>query len=200
MKSLLLATRNKDKKHELEELLGPFSIEVRSLLDVADCPEIVEDGQSFEENAVKKARLIALHTGLTCLADDSGLEVKALGGRPGIYSARFAGEKCDDEANNRKLLDMMADLPEEQRGARFVCVVAISGPDGEVQTARGVCRGRIALAAAGKGGFGYDPLFIPSGYDRTFAQLTADEKNRISHRAQAVQKARQLIMAEQQAD
>lgn len=200
MKKLLLATRNKHKKRELEELLAPFNIEVKSLLDIPDFPEIDEDGSSFEENAIKKARLTAMHTGLTCLADDSGLEVEALGGQPGIYSARFAGEQGDDKANNRKLLGMMADLPAAQRQARFVCVVAISNPDGEVQTVRGVCPGHIAFTAAGEEGFGYDPLFIPSGYTRTFAQLQTEEKNRISHRALALKKARCLIVDTQQVD
>lgn len=200
MKKLLLATRNQHKKRELEELLAPFNIEVKSLLDIPDFPEIDEDGSSFEENAIKKARLTARHSGLTCLADDSGLEVEALGGQPGIYSARFAGEQGDDEANNQKLLSMMADLPAAERKARFVCVVAISDPDGEVQTVRGECTGSIAFKAEGTEGFGYDPLFIPSGYTRTFAQLKAEEKNHISHRARALKKAQRLIVSEQPAD
>lgn len=195
-----MATHNVNKKRELEELLEPFKIKVKSPADMPNLPEIIEDGQSFAENAIKKVRLAAAHTGLTCLADDSGLQVKELGGQPGIYSARFAGDDCNDEANNRKLLDMMAGLPAWQRQARFVCVVAICDPNGEVQTVKGVCPGHIALAAAGDQGFGYDPLFIPCGYTKTFAQLSAEEKNRISHRALALKKAAGLIIAQKQAD
>ncbi|MGI6469128.1 MAG: XTP/dITP diphosphatase [Syntrophomonadaceae bacterium] len=191
--TLLLATRNRHKQRELEELLSPLGIKVISLADIPDCPEIEEDGQSFEENAIKKARLTALHTGLTTLADDSGLEVEALGGQPGVYSARFAGEPGDDEANNRKLLRLMKDVPAEQRRARFVCVVAVSDPNGETRTVCGVCEGRIAFGPRGTGGFGYDPLFIPAGYTQSFAELSAEEKNRISHRARALQRLPELF-------
>mgnify|MGYP001019374294 CR=1 FL=1 len=193
--TLLLATRNQHKQRELEELLNPLGIKVKSLADIPDCPEIEEDGQSFEENAIKKARLTAIYTGMTTLADDSGLEVEALGGQPGVYSARFAGEPGNDEANNRKLLRLMQDIPADQRQARFVCVVAISDPDGTTRTVSGVCEGQIAFEPRGTGGFGYDPLFIPTGYTRSFAELTAEEKNRISHRAKALQKLPRLFPA-----
>ncbi len=193
MSLLLLATRNRHKQRELQELLGPHQIKIKSLLDFPDLPEIIEDGHSFEENAQKKARLTALLLKVNCLADDSGLEVEALGGQPGIHSARFAALPSD-EANNRKLLAMMKEVPPDKRQARFVCVMAISTPAGEVKMVRGECSGTIAFGPRGDKGFGYDPLFIPDGYTQTFAELKPAEKNRISHRAQALQKARALII------
>lgn len=195
-KILILATRNQHKQRELEELLAPLGFEVKSLADFPDFPEVEEDGRSFEENAAKKARITAMYTGLTSLADDSGLEVAALGGQPGIYSARFAGEQGNDEANNRKLLGLMKEFPARQRQARFVCVVAVSDPDGETQTVMGVCDGQIAFEPEGAAGFGYDPLFIPAGYTRTFAELSAEEKNLISHRAQALKKLPGLLASQ----
>lgn len=192
-KTLILATRNPHKQRELTEMLAPLGIEVKSLLDCPDCPEVEEDGQTFTANAIKKACITAKYSGLTSLADDSGLEVKALRGQPGIYSARFAGEPGDDEANNRKLLDLMKDVPTALRQARFVCEIAICHPDGQVRTVRGVCNGMIASEPRGTEGFGYDPLFLPEGYERTFAQLSASEKNLISHRAQALKELQQLI-------
>ena len=190
---LLLASRNRHKIEELEQMLAHLNIEVISLDDVADMPAIEEDGKTFSENASKKARLTAMHTGFTCLADDSGLVVDALGGQPGVYSARFAGEDADDRKNNRKLMQMLQGFDSERRQARFICVIAISDPQGNICTVEGKCEGRIDYEERGTGGFGYDPLFIPEGYSQTFAELSREEKNRISHRGQALLKARTLL-------
>jgi len=190
---LLLATHNQNKKSELKQLLKDMNIDILTRDEIEELPEIVEDGQSFAENAVKKARQSALLSFYTCLADDSGLVVDALDGRPGVYSARFAGEEADDGKNNEKLLQMMQEIPDEQRTARFICVIAISSPAGEVQTVKGICEGRIARKPSGDGGFGYDSLFIPEGYDQSFAELSAEIKNSISHRGRALQKCQPLI-------
>jgi XTP/dITP diphosphohydrolase len=150
-------------------------------------PEVVEDGETFEANAIKKAAETCRFTGLWTLADDSGLEVTALGLAPGVLSARYAGEPVSYEANNRKLLRELEGAPD--RSARFRCVIALAAPDGMCGTVEGVCRGRIAETAAGAGGFGYDPLFIPDGETRTFSQMPAMEKNLVSHRGRALQAA-----------
>lgn len=193
MVKLLLASRNQHKIEELQQMLAGLNIEVISLDDVPDMPVIEEDGKTFSENASKKARLTAMHTGLLCLADDSGLVVDALGGQPGVYSARFAGEDANDQKNNHKLLQKLQGFDGEKRRARFVCVIAISDPQGKVQTVEGTCEGQINYGERGTGGFGYDPLFIPEGYSQTFAELPREEKNQISHRGQALLKARTLL-------
>lgn len=194
-RNLLLATRNQHKKMELQSMLAGMNIEVKTLEEFPDMLDVQEDGCSFEENAAKKARATAVATGLVTLADDSGLEVDALDGQPGIYSARFAGQQGDDAANNAKLLRLMDSVQDVDRTARFVCVIALSNPEGCVQTVRGSCEGRLGRELQGEGGFGYDPLFIPEGYNKTFAQLEASEKNRISHRARALENALALIAA-----
>jgi XTP/dITP diphosphohydrolase len=183
---LLIATRNKHKKSELEAILTGWDVQVLSLDDLAGVPEIVEDGATFAENAIKKARTTADLSGYVTLADDSGLEVDALGGAPSIFSARFGGPGADDETNNRKLLYLMRDIGPDQRTARFVCAIAVAIPGSEVQTFGGVCEGHIADRGQGQGGFGYDPLFIPLGFRQSFAQLSEAEKNQISHRGQAL--------------
>jgi len=193
MNQILLATRNRHKIEELQQMLKDMNIEVLSLDDVSDVPVVEEDGDTFADNASKKARLTAIHTGYNCLADDSGLVVDALEGQPGVYSARFAGEEASDQKNNQKLLQMMSSFTGEKRRARFVCVIALSDPRGNVQTVEGLCEGHIAYAERGTGGFGYDPLFIPEGYTKTFAELAPEEKNRISHRGQALLKAKKLL-------
>ncbi len=193
MAKLLLASSNQHKIEELQQMLAGLNIEVISLDDVPDMPIIEEDGKTFSENASKKARLTAMHTGYTCLADDSGLVVDALGGQPGVYSARFAGEEADDRKNNHKLLQMLQGVEGEKRRARFICVIAISNPQGKVCTVEGKCEGWINYEERGIGGFGYDPLFIPEGCTQTFAELSREEKNRISHRGQALLKARTLL-------
>ncbi|KUG04504.1 nucleoside 5-triphosphatase rdgb (dhaptp, ditp, xtp-specific) [hydrocarbon metagenome] len=191
---ILLATRNIKKKIELQQLLEESNIKILTLDDIKDMPEVVEDGLSFAENAIKKARETAAISGYPCLADDSGLVVDALGGEPGVFSARFAGDDADDEKNNEKLLEMMQNVGPDQRTARFICVIAVSSPDGEVETVSGVCEGRIAFKPDGVGGFGYDPLFVPQGYDQTFAELSPQIKNSISHRGRALEKCKPLLM------
>lgn len=180
---LTLASGNAHKCEEFSEMLGTT---VRSLKDVPGVPDFVEDGDSFEANALIKARGLRDFTGGWSLADDSGLAVDALEGAPGIHSARFAGEHGDDAANNRLLLEKLQGIAD--RTARFVCVLALCGPAGEEWVIRGECVGRIAHAPSGEAGFGYDPLFVPDGYSQSFAELGAEVKHRISHRSVALKK------------
>lgn len=190
---LLLATHNQGKVQELEGLLTDLPVELFSLSDYPDLPNVVEDGVTFKENAVLKAETICNLTGEMVLADDSGLEVDYLDGRPGVYSARFAGEKASDAENNDLLLKLMQSVPAERRGARFTCVIALARPGQPTRTVEGHCPGRIATAPAGDKGFGYDPLFIPAGEKQTFAQLDRETKNRISHRGRALEQAREIL-------
>jgi XTP/dITP diphosphohydrolase len=189
---LLIATTNAGKLAEIEAALKELPVRILSLKDFPAAPEVVEDGATYEENALKKARTIAAFSGLPTLADDSGLEVDALGGAPGIYSARYSGDDADDARNNRKLLDELAGLPEERRGARFVCVLALSAPQGE-WLFRAECPGRIAFAPRGANGFGYDPLFLYAPLGRTFGQLDRETKSRVSHRGLALQKLKAAL-------
>jgi XTP/dITP diphosphohydrolase len=198
---LLLATRNRGKVAEFRALLGAVpGLELVGLDDVPPLPEVLEDGDSFEANAVKKALSIARDAGLPVLADDSGLEVDALGGAPGVFSARFAGPGATDADNNRKLLDLLQDVPRARRTARFRCVLALAEPAdfppgaALVRLERGVCEGRILSAPAGSHGFGYDPVFLPDGHARSMAELSAREKNRISHRALAAARMREFLL------
>jgi XTP/dITP diphosphohydrolase len=186
MMELLVATRNPGKLKEIGALLAPLGIVVRGLGDFPGLPEIVEDGLTFAENAEKKAVTMARLTGRLTLADDSGLEVAALQGAPGVYSARYAGADADDAANNRKLLVEMAGVPPAQRAAAFVCVMALCAPEGSCRTFAGRLEGEIMSEARGAEGFGYDPLFVVAGQQRTLAEIPLAEKNRISHRAQAL--------------
>ncbi len=190
--TIVFATRNAHKVKEVTEILGDLPIKILTLQEFPQIGEILETGKSFEENALIKARTAYQATGLLSMADDSGLEVDALNGAPGIYSARYAGEGHDYQANNKKLLEELRDVPPEKRTARFRCVVAIVGPDVE-STVEGVIHGRIADKPRGHKGFGYDPIFIPEGYRQTFAQLGESIKNKISHRARAFQKAAQVL-------
>lgn len=190
---VVLATRNVGKIREIAEILSPHAFEVISLREFPEIGEIIEDGSTFKENAMIKATVVAGHTGLLALADDSGLEVDALDGAPGIFSSRFAGEEKDDQANNRKLLDLLSDVPAEKRTARFKCVVAIAEPDGWAHIAEGSCEGVIIEEPRGQGGFGYDPLFYVPAYDKTFAELGPAIKNKISHRAKAMEGAVEIL-------
>lgn len=192
-KRLLLATRNQHKKRELQEMLGDLPLEILTLDEVPGIPEIAEDGTTFAENATKKARETAAWSGITCLADDSGLSVDALDGQPGVFSARFAGPDADDDKNNVKLLSLMEEVSDDKRTAAFICAIAIADTRGNIAVVEGSCPGRIIRDKAGTGGFGYDPLFIPDGYNKTFAQLNPEEKNRISHRGRALVLARAVI-------
>ncbi len=189
---LLIATTNAGKLAEIQAALKELPVRILSLKDFPAAPEVVEDGATFEENAVKKARALAAFSGLPALADDSGLEVDALGGAPGIYSARYSGDDADDARNNRKLLDQLAGLSEERRGARFVCVLALSALQGE-WLFRAECPGRIAFAPRGANGFGYDPLFLYAPLGRTFGELDRETKSRVSHRGLALQKLKAAL-------
>ena len=182
---IVLATRNPDKGRELGALLGGLGICIRTLADFPSAPEVVEDGTTCEANAIKKAREIARSTGVPAVADDTGLEVDALGGRPGVYAARYAGEHATYEDNCRKLLLELAGVPRSKRTARFLTVAAIAFPSGDVHVTQGSLEGLIAEQPLGDRGFGYDPVFLVPEFNRTLAQLTAEEKNRMSHRAKA---------------
>jgi len=192
MIKIVLATRNKGKIEEIETILKDSKlkkdIEITSLLDYPDIPEIVEKGKTFAENARLKAVTVARYTGLVSVADDSGLEVDALGGAPGVLSARFAGDGATDTDNIRKLLESLKGVPDEKRGARFVCVIALATPEGLVRVVEGECRGMITDNVRGTSGFGYDPLFLVPSWGKTFAELGPRVKNKISHRAIALGK------------
>jgi XTP/dITP diphosphohydrolase len=188
---LVLATRNKGKISEIGDILVDVPLTLRSLAEWPNFEEVDESGSSYSENARIKAQAAANHVGLWCLADDSGLEVDALQGRPGVHSARYAGP---DEYPIAKLLNEMRGIAEERRTARFVCVVCVCGPNGEVMEGRGMMEGRIALERRGDGGFGYDPVFIPQGDHRHLAEISKAEKNRISHRAHALAAVRDELM------
>jgi XTP/dITP diphosphohydrolase len=190
---LVLATRNRHKQDELAALLGNLGIRIRTLDEFPEAPEVIEDGETCEANAIKKARAIADATGFPAVADDTGLEVDALEGRPGIFAARYAGEGATYEDNYRKLLHELAGVPHERRAARFVTVAAIAFPTDGVQVARGVLEGLIAEAPSGTQGFGYDPIFVVPELGQTLAQLSAEQKNRISHRAKAFAKVREIL-------
>lgn len=188
MAYIVAASKNKHKIEEIEAITKKFGMEViaRDKAGVPDDLEIEEDGETFEENSLKKAKGILEACGQPTIADDSGLMVDYLGGAPGVYSARFAGEDGNDEKNNEKLLFLLQDVPAAEKTAKFVSVITLAFPDGKTIVARGECPGRIIDTATGENGFGYDPLFVPNGYDKTFAQLTSEEKNSISHRAVAL--------------
>jgi XTP/dITP diphosphohydrolase len=184
---LVLATRNKHKLEEIESIFNFRGLEISSAFDYPEIPDVVEDGDTLEANAVKKAVTLAQALNCWALADDSGLEVEALDKAPGVYSARYAGEEVSYAANNVKLLAELAD--KSNRAAAFRTVIALSDPAGNARTVEGRCDGVIIEACRGEHGFGYDPLFIPNGYAQTFAELDSAEKNRISHRARALQAA-----------
>ena len=198
MRRLVLATKNPGKVVEIKEILGSVPVEVVAASAYKDIPEIEENGETFEDNAAHKALATAKATGEVALADDSGLEVDALRGAPGVRSARFAGEDLPrgrerDRANYEKLLSLLKDVEDAERTARFRCVVAIADPYGKVRMSEGVCEGKIAFTPCGCGGFGYDPIFIPHGHTRSFAAMPQDVKNAMSHRARALKAALPLI-------
>jgi len=197
MTDIIAASRNPKKIREMQDITKAFGMTIISR-DEAGLPttEIEEDGDTFEENSYKKAYEIMKTSGLPTIADDSGLEVDWLDGAPGVYSARFAGEECDDEANNHKLLSLLQGVPKEKRGARFVSVITLIFPEGNVLVARGETEGILLEEERGDGGFGYDPLFVPAGEVLTYAELTADHKNQISHRGKALQKLKELLYQE----
>ncbi len=198
MIELLVATTNAGKFAEVQAFLSKLLLRIVSLRDLRDPPEIVEDGATFEANALKKARILAEHSGLLTLADDSGLEVDALSGAPGIYSARYAGENGNDEKNNEKLLRELAAIPEEQRTARFVCALALCAPKSDCQrkwAVRESCEGRIAFVLKGSNGFGYDPLFFYPSFGKTFGEIDQKTKSTVSHRGKALKKMTDILAA-----
>ena len=191
---LLVATNNAGKVRELARLLADLPLRLRLLSEFEDIPEAVETGETFAENAVLKATHYSSLSGLVALSDDSGLAVDALGGRPGVYSARYAGPHATYDERMRRLLEELAAAGDAERRARFVCVIAVADPStGEVRTFEGVCEGRIARAPRGTGGFGYDPLFVPEGHAQTFGELPDEIKRDISHRARALAKAARFL-------
>jgi len=197
MVELVLATRNRHKGQELAALLGDLGIRIRTLDDFPEAPEVEEDGLTCEANAIKKATEISRATGLTAVADDTGLEVDALGGRPGVYAARYAGEGATYEDNCKKLIQELSGVPREQRTARFITVAVIVVPGESAQVAHGVLEGYITEAPVGSRGFGYDPVFYVPELGATLAEISAEQKNRISHRAKAFLQAKELLRARQ---
>lgn len=191
---LILATKNQNKVEELRAMLDGLDVQVSSLFDVTGIKDIVEDGQTFRENALKKARTVFEVTGSWALGDDSGLVVEALNGAPGIYSSRYSGREKDYAANNKKLLRELNGVPDEKRSAAFVCVMALVGPGNKEYVVDGRCEGRIAHDLKGDRGFGYDPLFIVSETGRTMAEMPMDEKNKISHRGRALAKVIDILL------
>lgn len=190
---LLVATNNRGKLREYAELLKGLPFELTTLSEQGITQEVEETGSSLEQNAVSKATTYASLSGLTTLADDSGLEVDALGGEPGPLSRRYAGENVSDKERNDYLLAKLKDVPREKRTARFRAVIAIATPEGRLSIGEGVCEGIIAFGSKGEGGFGYDPIFYLPELDKHMAELSLEEKNRISHRAKAVEKARRIL-------
>ena len=191
---LVVATRNKGKIAEIKRLVSDLSqVELVFLDDFQNLPDIAETGKTFKENALIKAKEIASFTGHWALADDSGLVVDYLQGAPGVYSARFSGEKATDEQNNAKLLSLLKNVPWEKRQAKFVCVIAICNPKGQCYTLEAECKGYIALEPKGTHGFGYDPVFFVPAYGKTMAELEPEIKNQISHRAMALKRLKPLL-------
>lgn len=191
---VILASKNEGKLREMRAILSKYGMDVVSRDDAGiDSFEVEETGTTFEENSYIKAKAIMDASGFPTIADDSGIVVDALDGAPGVYSARFAGEGCTDDDNNAKLLELMKDVPWEERTGRFVSVITMVFPDGKTLVARGEVEGHITTELHGTGGFGYDTLFVPVGYDETFGILPAELKNRISHRANALKKLETLL-------
>lgn len=191
---MLLGTRNRKKREEIVEILGDLNLQFGDLSDRPDIPDVEETGSTFEENARIKAAAFAKAAGEWTLAEDSGLVVPALDGRPGVYSARYAGTQGDDEANNDKLIAEVSQLPAEKRGAYYLCFAALANPNGEVlATSEGRCHGVIVTERRGSGGFGYDPLFLVPEFHKTFGELTARVKHALSHRARALAHLRPKI-------
>ena len=188
-RTIVLASRNVKKTQEVAEILLPAGFTVIPVTQFANVPEVIEDGHTFAENAARKAREVAMATGQWVIGEDSGLKVDALAGAPGIYSARYSGDNATDEKNNAKLIAALAEVPDEKRGAGYVCSVALSNPAGDIRiAAEGTCRGRILRQPGGSGGFGYDPYFLILEYHRTFGELSSLVKHRLSHRARAFAK------------
>lgn len=194
MKKILIATKNKGKIREFEQLLASLGFQVKSLLDIDETIDVVEDGKTFQENAAKKAETIANKFQFPTLADDSGLIVDALDGLPGVFSARYAGEGKNDQENLEKVLSELENVPDRNRGARFHCSLALAVPGEDTIIVDGTCEGTITREAIGENGFGYDPIMYIPAKKRTMAQLTKVEKNEISHRSLALEKLKDLLV------
>ncbi|MEB5478278.1 XTP/dITP diphosphatase [Shouchella clausii] len=192
MNELVVATKNKGKLNDFQTLFTDRYI-VKSLYDYSEVPEIIEDGDTFHENAVKKAETLAAHLQKPVIADDSGLLIDALGGKPGVYSARYAGEPKNDQANIDKVLSELDGVPTQKRTARFFCVIALAEPGKETIFAEGACEGRITEKPTGSNGFGYDPIFLVPSHGQTMAELSAETKNQLSHRARALTALKETI-------
>ena len=196
MTELLVATTNRGKFAEVESFLKYLPLKIFPLPSLENFPVVIEDGATYEENALKKARTLAEYSGYVTLADDSGLEVDALNGAPGIYSARYSCEEGNDQKNNDKLLAVLKQVPDEKRTARFVCVLALCGPKAsgmKAWTVQESCEGRIAFAPKGSGGFGYDPIFFYPPWGMTFGEIDRETKARVSHRGKALKKLAQVL-------
>lgn len=193
-RKLVLSTNNKNKVEEIKDILKGLPIEVLSKKDIGfEDFDVIEDGTSLEENSVKKARALAEKTEFMVMADDSGLFVDCLNGEPGVYSSRYGGEEGNDDKNNEKLLGKLSDLPLKDRRASFKTVIALVTEEKEVLSVEGECKGHIGFELKGDNGFGYDPLFTPEGYDKTFAELDGEIKNTISHRAKALEEMKEVL-------
>ena len=190
---MILGTRNHGKIAEFRSLFKGLYIRLLSFYDFPDVSPVLEDGKTFRENAEKKAKAIAKATGRIAVSDDSGLEVDFLDSVPGVFSARFAGERATDRENARKVLKMLDGVPWEKRDARFVCVICAATPKGKTISAEGVCKGKISFEMRGSHGFGYDPIFVPNGHTLTMAEMDPDLKNKVSHRADAMKKFRKTL-------
>jgi len=193
MLELVIATKNKGKLREIKELLSNLNLKITSLADYPDAPEVMEDGETFAQNALKKAATIALYTRKLTLGEDSGIEVKALGNKPGIHSARFSGPNATDRKNNLKLLRSLKSIPSSKRQARYRCFAALVDKNGIVDVVSGQCAGVITKQAKGKNGFGYDPYFMIKRYGNTFGELDPAVKAKISHRARALRKIKRIL-------
>jgi XTP/dITP diphosphohydrolase len=193
MDSVIIATKNKGKAKEFENLFLPKGLAVKTLLDFPELEDVEETGSTFEENAILKAETIANNLGVRVIADDSGLEIDKLEGRPGVYSARYAGPEKNDEANIDKVLKELHGVPESQRTARFCCALAMAEPGKETLTVFGTCEGRILHDRRGTNGFGYDPIFFVETEGKAMAELSSEQKNKISHRANAIRKLDELL-------
>lgn len=187
LSEILIATKNVGKAAEFKRIFGEKGITVKTLLDLPDVPEIIEDGKTFEENALKKAQTLTDKLNMAVLADDSGLSIDYLNGQPGVYSARYAGDH-NDAANRQKVLEKLKGVDDINRGAHFNCALVVTAPDKKPLVKVGIVDGRITTSEKGENGFGYDSIFYYPEYKRTFAELTQDEKNKISHRGRAIEK------------
>ncbi len=193
MTRLVLATNNRHKILEIRTILKDLDLEILTLQDIPGVPPLIEDGETFEENALQKARIVHRHSKFPTLADDSGLEVFYLNGKPGVFSARYSGERATDEKNNEKLLSEMRGVAPRRRRAQFRSVIAFVNAGSEEVTV-GICPGNVAEKPRGTNGFGYDPIFVPDGFDKTYAELTAEQKNTISHRAQSLARMKKILL------